>query len=214
MVYRKRRTRRARTSVKKVVEAVLSKRVEVKRDTIVFNNTLALVPFAYNPFDRIQLGDDNNERDGQKIRCKRISIRSNLVGADSPHNRIRLTIVETRKQLPTGAGASYNGTSIYDPTLTALGVNVPLDFSVVKRVILDRVVNLQMNQDGVGLSGRNVLKTFNKNFKYDKNIYYDDSNSGVQGNTTTHLYFCFWSDSGVLPHPSLNWGLTTYYTDM
>lgn len=214
MVYRKRRSRRSKTSVTKVVEAVLSKRVEVKRDSIIFSNTLGTDPFAYNPFDRIQLGDDNNERDGQKIRCKRISIRSNLEGADSPFNRIRLTIVETRKQLPIGAGASYNGASIYDPTLASLGVNVPLDFSMVKRVILDKVVNLQMNQDGVGLSGRNVLKTFNKNFKYDKNIYYDDTDSGVQGNTTTHLYFCFWSDSSIVPHPSLKWGLTTYFTDM
>ena len=211
MVYR----RRKKTSVQAAVRKELNKQVETKVDVTTFNNSLdSATPFAYNPFDQLQEGTDINQRVGQSVYVKSVGLRSIVLGADTPYNRIRVTMVETRKPLTPSIGNSYDGEAIYNPLYASIGLNAPIDYTVVKKVHFDKVLNLQLNQWNIGLSGRNVQKTFNRRITLNRKIYFDDTNSGLQNNCHANFYLVMSSDSGIAPHPSMDWATTVRFQDM
>jgi len=211
MVYK----RKSKTSVAAAVRKELDSRAETKTDITTFVNDISQpTPRAYNPFDQLQEGTDVNQRVGQCVYVKSVALRSNILGADTPYNRIRVCFVETRKPLPTSIGNSYDGETIFNPLFASIGINAPFDYTVVKKVHYDKVMNLQLNQWNIGLSGRNVQRTFNRRLNLNRKVYFDDTNSGTQGNCHANLYLVMTSDSNLPPHPTISWASTVRFQDM
>lgn len=223
MVYRRKRrarTKKRSTNLRKIVKQEISKKLELKWSIVNdIRANMSTTPFAINPFDYIYnpVSSLNMGRIGNSVNCTGIMLRSFVDGADSPFNRIRILLLSTREQLPVNLlGGSYNATSVFDPVFSTQGVNSPVDRQTVSRVYMDRTFNLQRNQDGVGLSGANVLKTCNNFLKRSQKVIWNGettSSDDVGTKLQSNLYLVMFSDSAAIPHPQITYALKTFYTD-
>lgn len=216
--YKRRRTGR-RPNNKKIVSIVkreLRKKTELKNNVVISGvSGIAITDEAraINPTDYIRTGINSDDRIGDSINLTGHGLRSQVDGADSPYNRVRLCFVQTRNPLPLGLlGVDYEASSCFDPVYASMGLNAPLDRLVVSRVFYDKVFNLQRNVDGIGLTGRDVVRTFNKFVKNHQKVMYGSSATAL-ATTLTNIYFVYQSDSSLLPHPTLTYVLKTWYTD-
>ena len=203
--------------VRKEIRKELRKKVELKNNVVISGASgigVSSTARAINPCDYIIEGNTSNERDGDQIYLTGHSFRTQIEGADSPFNRMRLSMVQTRNPLPLGLTSSdYVAGECFDPVYGSMGLNAPFDRAVVSRVFFDKVFNLQRNVDGVGLTGRDVIKTFNKFVKNHQKVIYGN-NSSALGTTESNIYFVYQSDSAIAPNPTLTYVMKTWYTDM
>lgn len=220
MVRRNRRAPKAKRATTKSVQALvrkeLRKKVELKNNVVISGASgigVSSTARAINPLDYIQEGTTSNERDGDSIYLTGHSFRTQIEGADSPFNRMRLSLVQTRDPLPLGlTSTDYVAGTCFDPVYSSMGMNAPFDRAVVSRVYFDKVFNLQRNVDGIGLTGRDVIRTFNKFVKNHQKVIYKN-NSTALGTTTNHIYFVYQSDSAIAPNPTLTYVMKSWYTD-
>ena len=193
---------------RQAVKDALKKTLEVKKFSFAWalgigNTPLAWNPIAINLFDYIEQGNNDEDRDGNRINCLSTELRCNLESADSPYNQLRIMLVETRKPLPLDVAGTYYSASSVFRSLAALGLNSFVDRDIVKHIYMDKLVTL--NQQVVG---QNIIKfknRFVKFGKYGKRVYYDGNITATLGEATqTYLYFVAMSDSTLVPHPRIN----------
>lgn len=206
------RTRRnnLRKLVRNEILANEKKTTEVKHKTISYGISPNTTPFGYNMLEFISEGSSAESRDGNRLQLLSESMRMNIQG-ENPSSYVRIMLVETREPLPYDTLFSlYDGTAVLqNPTL---GINSSLDYDVVKKTHMDKLLTLREIVSGV-----TPIRYFKKYQRYGKNgkkIFYDGNTTGLNsGNIMTHLYLLFMSDSSVIPHPRVTAGHYIRFTD-
>ena len=223
-VYRKSRgyTKRhgCSTAIKKCIRKEIGKKLEVKYSIVNdVRANMSTTPFAINPFDYIysQTTSLSMPRVGNQVNITGLMLRSVLEGADSPHNRVRILLLKTREQLPVNLlGGSYDATRCFDPVFATQGINTPVDRNIVSRVFMDKTYNLQLNVDGVGLTGAQVMRTCNRFMKHHEKVNWNgetQSSDTVGTKLQNNFYLVMFSDSAAIPHPTITYNVKTWFTD-
>lgn len=172
--------------------------------------------WALNLFDNVHNGDDQGQRDGNRINAHSFQLKSTIYNVVPvlDNARIRVIIAETRQPLNVMSGQNY-----YDPeelflpsssTNDFVTVNRMFDTDFVKRIFYDKMINLQPKfnvqipvldetNDVVEYSTKqNMSRILNIYLKLKgKKVYFDGpstTSTPVGDEVKTFLYLCFVSD--------------------
>lgn len=195
----KRRNRK--TSVRRQVEAVLAKKVEVKKSTIVNTSSLTTSGVII-PLMEIAQGQAHDQRIGNSVNLLSFYIRVQTALADSGYNRIRVALIKTRNQTDGTMAQLFENTSF----VTFGSQNAGWDYDFVERVFMDK--NTTLNQL---VANQRMTKYYKRYIKVTDKLHFNDSSTEPP---LENYYLILVSDSAVLPHPSCNLVLTQRFTDL
>lgn len=203
-----RRTHRRRKNsqysiAKKTVQKELRKLIEVKKyhfgqAAIPVSNTGAL----YKPLEGIDVGVNNDERVGNNINLLSMALRFNLLNGDA-NNTVRLFVCET--YLPQTAAAT-----LFNQYTLLGGINSSWDREIVKKVYMDKVVNLNTYWDGARIY--KYKKGYCRFSKTGEKVTYVGHVSNDV--SSKHLIVGLMSDSGVSTHPAVTMSIEIRYSDL
>lgn len=194
-----RKTKSKRTSVRKQIEHALSKRIEVKRQTIT-NVSSVSTSGTIIPLLQIAQGTSHDQRIGNSANLLSFYLRVQTALGDSGYNTTRVALIRCRQ--PTTVVANlFEATSF-----SVFGASYAgWDYDLVSNVYFDRLTTLNQL-----VAGQRMTKYFKKYLKVKEEIHWNDS-------TTTppneNYYLVLVSDSSVIPHPSCNLVLSQRYSD-
>lgn len=199
--YRRKKMKRS-SSVRKVVESVLAKRVEVKKT---FTSTTGNVTTTGTiiPLWRTDpaIGDLNNERTGNEVFSLSHTIKVLLSLGDSGYNNCRYMFVRTYNPITLVS-------DLFDPISFGLftGQYAMLNYDVVQRTYLDK--NITLNQM---VQSQRMSKFRSHYIKLKEKINWQ----GATSNSQTNLYFVILSDSDPLSliHPRCNVLIQSRFSD-
>jgi hypothetical protein len=150
-------------------------------------------------------GLTNEERTGDEIELDSFNLRMHIYNGDPTGNVVRVILLQV-----IGAKTSLALSDVFD--IGATGVVDTTSFYVPFyersgfRVLFDETFNTCPN------SSKNVIivKKFGIKPKIKRIVFVPTTTNAINGNT----FMVFISDSGIIPNPSVDWVLRSYYRDI
>lgn len=196
-----RKYRRKAASVRKQIESVLAKKVEVKKSTIVNTATLTTSGVII-PLMEIAQGVAHDQRLGNSLNLLSFYVRVQSALADSGYNRVRVALIRTRQPTDGTMAQLFENTSF----VTFGAQNAGWDYDFVEKVYMDK--NTTLNQL---VANQRMTKYWKRYIKCKDRLHYDDAATSPPNE---NYYLILVSDSLVLPHPTCNLICTQRFTDM
>ena len=202
MVQYRRRKMTKNSSVRKIVNSVLAKRVEVKRILSTSSGPVTTAGTVIRLWPaKPEVGPDSNERIGNEVFSLSHTIKVLATLGDAGYNNMRYLVLRT-----------YNPITIvqdlFDPVSFGLftGQYAMLNYDVVQKTYVDK--NLTLNQQ---LAGQKMSRFRTHYLKMKEKINWQ----GATSNAQTNLYFVILSDSHPLSviHPNAAVIVQSRYTD-
>lgn len=196
--------------VKAIVNNTLRENVELKyydgSPTYQYPISVTAVIF---PLSVPAQGDGDTQRDGDRIKLKKIHIRGNLVYSSDVTNIVRVIWFQWKPNTtPTAAGLLLNGPSGFIDVHSEYSHDFRQQFNILKDKTYKLIGNglaatSPLTSDSVQLFKFTISKGFNTQLQY--------AAGGVTG--TNLIYYLAISDSSVISHPALTFNAKVMYTD-
>jgi len=202
MVRYRRKKMKSNSSVRKIVNSVLAKRVEVKKTFTStsgdITTTGTIVPlWRTDP----AIGDFNTERTGNEVFSLSHTIKVLLSLGDAGYNNCRYLFLRTYNPITLAS-------DLFDPVSFGLfsGQYAMLNYDVVQKTYLDK--NVTLNQQ---VQSQRMSKFRSHYIKLQEKINWQ----GATSNSQTNLYFVILSDSGPLSiiHPRCSVLIQSRFSD-
>lgn len=203
----RRRRLNLNSKIKKTLNTMLKKKMEVKREVLVHNlsidNTGTIVPLM----DTVASGTAHDQRIGNKVNMLSSTLRYLWALSDAGYQNCRFAIVKTRTIFPTGGAPAPAPPLLWENQSysTFGGVYASWDYDIVSKVYYDK--NITLNQQYAGLRVSRFQKAF---VKMAQEVVYDNA---LAGSSLNNLYIVLSSDSQILPHPSCQMVIRNRYID-
>lgn len=212
-------TKSMRRTAYKVVNQVLAKRSEVKYTNIqMVDNVSNNDPGNIRQLGEVVLGVNDSQRIGNTINVLSYDLRLVAELSDPGYNRIRCCIVHTFKEVTTPA--DFFDSIVYN-AMANKAINVPFNRSVVRRVLLDKVLSInQLTGTTTALQSAEIKSSVYRNFyisQKNKLTYNEPTGAPVLDNFPEqyyYLFFCSDSTSALGGHPVVRMNIKMRYTDM
>ncbi|HIB77877.1 MAG TPA: hypothetical protein EYO58_09760, partial [Flavobacteriales bacterium] len=185
MVQFRRRKMKSSSSVRKIVNSVLAKRVEVKRILNSYSGSVTSSGTVIRLWpNKPIVGPDSNERIGNEVFSLSHTVKVLATLGDAGYNNMRYMVLRTYNPITLVQ-------DLFDPVSFGLftGQYAMLNYDVVQKTYVDK--NITLNQQ---ISGQKMSKFRTHYLKMKEKINWQNSTSNAQ----TNLYFVILSDS----HPS------------
>lgn len=183
---------RASASVRKVVQSILAKQIEMKHRFVTTTSTIDEDGFGISLHDFIVQGAGTNNRIGDRINAMTLSMNGRFGSSATNGGSFRVFCVETRRPLAfLTLNSTYDISPLFDQSVSTVGkVAASFDWDWVKRVYHDK--RYTFNQQVVGNEVSKYIR-YNVNFgKNGKRIVYDqDTVAPAITFTKTYLYCCY-----------------------
>ena len=229
MVYRRRRRNRKTSqysTARKAVKNVLSKMAEVKVFATNGHQSISTAGYTAVPLSGLAQGLKQNERIGAEIRLLSLAVRCNFVtggGTHDPNNTLRMLLLQLHETTNPTTGAIWKPADYFNPLTYPFvgGINSPIDRTVVKRVLMDKMVSLNPQWDGAEIY--RYKKGYSRFGKLGTKIQFINQNyppPPVGGLSALplkgHFVYVWVSDStaGSVFHPSIQYSIEAKYTDV
>lgn len=193
--------KRRSASVRKEIERVLAKKVEVKKSTIV-NTAIVDTSGLIVPLMEIAQGQAHDQRIGNSVNLLSFYVRVQTALADPGYNRVRVALIRCRHPSDGTMAQLFENTSFS----TFGAMNAGWDYDLVEKVYMDK--NTTLNQL---VAGQRMTKYWKRYIKSKDKLHYNDSATQPPNE---NYYLVLVSDSLIVPHPSCNLICTQRFTDL
>lgn len=183
--------RRVAPAVKRFVRKAITKRAEVKKFTVTWNNAINTSGSTSDvQLSGISQGDGNNERIGSTVKARSLWTRINITRGDDTYNVVRIILYS-----PKNSQVQYM-------TNDSVTTTSPLDYDKYK-IWADKQVLLDADEHVQKIQFRHNLRGMVMRWSGDTGAV------PLQGN----LKMIMVSDSTTAPHPNADGYTTLTYTD-
>lgn len=204
----RRRRLNLNNKIKKTLNSMLKKKMEVKREIQVHNVSIDNVGLTIPLMALVASGTAHDQRIGNRVNMLSATLRYMWALSDTGYNNTRISLIKVKVPLPPGGGAPVSTPPDFyenQSYTTFGGVYAQWNYDLVSKVYYDK--NITLNQF---VSGARVSK-FNKAFvKMAQELNYDNVNGD---SLLDGIYLVLSSDSTVIPHPTINLVTRCRYTD-
>lgn len=193
--------------IKKTLNSMLKKKMEVKREIQVHNISVDTTGVAIPLMNTIASGTAHDQRIGNRVNMLSTTLRYMWSLSDTGYNNCRISLIKVKVPLPPSTVPVATPPDFYEnQSYSAFsGVYASWNYDLVSKVYYDK--NITLNQFVAGARASKFNKAF---IKMAQELNYD---TALAPSLLDGIYLVVSTDSAVVPHPGLNLVTRCRYTD-